>query len=100
MIKKKVLLTGASGTVGKEIFKELLSRINEYEISLFLRGSRKNKKLFNRYKDEIIIFWGTLQNYEEIKEAMNEQDVVIHVAGALPDVALNKNYLLVNLTFN
>jgi uncharacterized protein YbjT (DUF2867 family) len=28
MVKKKILLTGASGTVGKEVLKELLSRTN------------------------------------------------------------------------
>jgi len=96
MIKKKILLTGASGTVGKEVFKELLSRINEYEICLFLRGSRKNKKLFNRYKDKIRIVWGILQNYEEVKEAVNEQDVVIHVAAALPDVAFKNPEIVVS----
>ena len=100
MIKKKVLLTGASGTIGKEIFKELLSRINEYEICLFLRGSRKNKKLFNRYKDKIRIVWGTLQNYEEVKEAVNEQDVVIHVAAALPDVAFKNPEIVVSTNVN
>jgi len=87
MVKKKILLTGASGTVGKEIFKELLDRFTEYEISLFLRGSRKNKKLFNRYLDKVKIIWGTLQNYEEVEEAVNDQDVVLHVAAALPDYA-------------
>ncbi len=86
MVKKKILLTGASGTVGKEIFKELLSRANEYEVSLFLRGSPKNKKLFKHYVDRIKIFWGTLQNFAEVKEAVNGQDVVLHLAAALPDV--------------
>jgi len=62
MVKKKILLTGASGTVGKEIFKELLSRINKYEVSLFLRESPKNKKLFKHFVDKVKIFWGTLQN--------------------------------------
>ncbi|MHA1507212.1 MAG: NAD-dependent epimerase/dehydratase family protein [Promethearchaeota archaeon] len=86
MVRKKILLTGASGTVGKEVFKELLSRTNKYDISLFLRGSSKNKKLFKHYVDRIKIFWGTLQNFPEVKEAVNGQDVVLHLAAALPDV--------------
>ncbi|NVM44305.1 MAG: NAD(P)-dependent oxidoreductase [Candidatus Lokiarchaeota archaeon] len=96
MEKKKVLLTGASGTVGKEVFKELLKRTNHYEISLFLRGSRKNKKLFKRYMDKIRIYWGNIQNFEEVKEAVNEQDVVIHVAGALADVAFKNPEVVVS----
>jgi uncharacterized protein YbjT (DUF2867 family) len=83
MVKKKILLTGASGTVGKEVFKELLSRNNKYEISLFLRGSPKNKKLFKNYVGKVKIFWGALQNISEVNEAVNGQDVVLHLAAAL-----------------
>ena len=96
MVKKKILLTGASGTVGKEIFKELLSRANEYEVSLFLRGSPKNKKLFKHYGDKVTIFWGTLQNFAEVKEAVNGQDVVLHIAAALPDVGFKNPEILVS----
>jgi nucleoside-diphosphate-sugar epimerase len=96
MAKKKILLTGASGTIGKEIFKELLKRNNTYEISLFLRRSRKNKKLFNRNTDKVRIFWGALQNYEDVKEAVNEQDVIIHVAAALPDLAFKNPEIVVS----
>lgn len=71
MGKKKVLLTGASGTVGKDTFKELLKKADEYDISLFLRDSRKNKKLFKPYYRKVKIFWGTLQNYDEVKKAVN-----------------------------
>ena len=96
MEKKRILLTGASGTVGREIFKELLNRFNEYEISLFLRGSKKNKKLFKSFFDKIKIFWGTLQNYEEVEAAVNGQDVVLHVAAALPDVAFKHPELVIS----
>jgi len=96
MEKKRILLTGASGTVGREIFIELLNRFNEYEISLFLRGSKKNKKLFKSFFDKIKIFWGTLQNYEAVEAAVNGQDVVIHVAAALPDVAFKHPELVIS----
>ena len=96
MVKKKILLTGASGTVGIEIFKILLSRVNEYEISLFLRGSKKNKKLFKSNADKVNIFWGTLQNFKEVETAVNGQEVVLHVAAALPDVAFKHPELVVS----
>ncbi|MHA2283981.1 MAG: NAD-dependent epimerase/dehydratase family protein [Promethearchaeota archaeon] len=96
MEKKKILLTGASGTIGKEVFNELLNRSNEYEISLFLRGSKKNRKHFERFMDKVSIIWGTLQNFEEVQIAVKEQDVVIHMAAALPDVAFNNPELVVS----
>ena len=96
MVKKKILLTGASGTVGKEVFKELLKRTNEYEVSLFLRGSKKNRKLFKRYLNKVRIVWGTLQNYQEVEKAVNEQDAVIHVAAALPDIAFKNPDIVVS----
>lgn len=96
MVKEKILLTGASGTVGKEVFKELLNRIDKYEISLFLRGSNKNRKLFNQYTDRVRIIWGTLQEFTKVEEAVEEQDVVIHVAAALPDVAFKRPEFLVS----
>lgn len=96
MVKKKILLTGASGTVGKEVFKELLSRTKKYEVSLFLRGSPKNKKLIKPYLDKVKIFWGALQNFEEVKEAVNGQNVVLHLAAALPDVGLKNPEILIS----
>ncbi len=96
MVKKKILLTGASGTVGKEVLKELLSKTNNYEVSLFLRGSPKNKKLFKHFVDRVKIFWGTLQNFSEVKEAVNGQDVVLHLAAALPDVGFKKPEILIS----
>ena len=96
MVKKKILLTGASGTVGKEVLKELLSKTNNYEVSSFLRGSPKNKKLFKHFVDRIKIFWGTLQNFSEVKEAVNGQDVVLHLAAALPDVGFKKPEILIS----
>lgn len=88
MERVKVLLTGASGTIGKEVFKELMLRINKFDISLFLRASRKNKKMFKPYQDDVKIFWGSLQNYDDIEKAVAGQEIIIHIAAALPDISI------------
>lgn len=81
-----MLLTGASGTVGKEVFNELLERSREFEISLFLRDSKKNRKHFKKY-DDFNIIWGSLHNYDEVEQAVRNQDIVLHLAAVLPDIA-------------
>ncbi|MDX1798163.1 MAG: NAD(P)-dependent oxidoreductase [Candidatus Lokiarchaeia archaeon] len=88
MKKKKILLTGASGTVGKEIFKELISRIEKFEISLLLRPSRKNRRHFKPWKKTANIIWGDIQNYNDVEKAVLNNDLIIHAAGVLPDIAL------------
>ncbi|MHA1104947.1 MAG: NAD-dependent epimerase/dehydratase family protein [Promethearchaeota archaeon] len=87
MEKTKVLLTGASGTVGIDIFKELLSRSDIYDIRLFLRASKKNKKRFIPYSTKVEIIWGSIENYEEVKIAVEDQDVVIHSAAVIPSAS-------------
>jgi nucleoside-diphosphate-sugar epimerase len=83
-----VLLTGASGTVGKDVFKELLDRKEEYNISLLLRGSKKNRKLF-RNIDTVKIYWGSLHEYDILEQAVTNQDIILHLAAVLPDIAIN-----------
>jgi nucleoside-diphosphate-sugar epimerase len=90
MIKKKILLTGASGIIGKEIFKQLIARIENYKITLLLRPSRKNIRQFKRWKEIVEIIWGDIQNYNDVEKAVLNQDVIIHAAGVLPDIAIYK----------
>ncbi|MFX0105670.1 MAG: NAD-dependent epimerase/dehydratase family protein [Candidatus Hodarchaeota archaeon] len=90
MEKKKILLTGASGLIGKEIFRELISRKEKYELSLLLRPSRKNIKLFKSYKKTVEIIWGDITNFEDVKTSVFNKDIIIHVAGVLPDIAMFK----------
>ncbi|MFX1419238.1 MAG: NAD-dependent epimerase/dehydratase family protein [Promethearchaeota archaeon] len=88
MKKKNILLTGASGVIGKEILREFISQSENYELRLLLRPSRKNKKYFKSYRDSLDIIWGNIQNFEDVKKSVSNQDIVIHAAGVLPDVAL------------
>ncbi len=85
MAKKKILLIGASGSMGFEAYKNLWQKRNVYDIVLLQRPSRKNKKLFRRYEIEcgikpipgqgvvegigLKIVWGDATNYNDVEEA-------------------------------
>ncbi len=84
MKKKKILLTGASGSVGFRVFEELLSHQDEFNLTLFLRKSKKNINMFKPYFGEVIIKWGNLENYDDVLKAVEGNDIVIHLAAIIP----------------
>lgn len=49
MEKVKVLLTRAFGDIGFRVFKRLINRDDRFKTRIFVRESRKNKKMFNPY---------------------------------------------------
>jgi len=87
MEKKKILLTGASGTVGFAILKKLMTELDIYKIRVFARGSKKNRKLFKPFFNEIELVWGNILDFEKCKEALIKQDLIIHAAALIPPQA-------------
>jgi nucleoside-diphosphate-sugar epimerase len=94
-MKPCVLLTGASGSMGSEAFKELLKRRSKYEIVLILRPSKTNREKFkpffskNRSEDNqhnvveengLKIVWGDLTSYDDVLKAVEGVDYVLHPA--------------------
>ncbi len=89
MSKKKICLTGASGSMGGEAFKELLKNRDKYDIVLLLRPSRKNKKAFAPYEGQegIAIVWGDLCHGPDIDRFVDGADHVLHAAALIPPKA-------------
>lgn len=89
MAKERVLLTGASGSMGGEAFKELLRRKQKYDIVLLLRPSGKNKRAFKKYEGQqgIEIVWGHLENLDDVLKAVNGVDAVLHPAAFIAPAA-------------
>ncbi len=89
MAKKKVLLTGASGSMGGEAFKELLRRRDKYDIVILLRPTRQEKRDFAQYENQerIKVVWGDLQNPDDVLEAVNGVDHVLHPAAFIAPAA-------------
>ncbi|MFX1590175.1 MAG: NAD-dependent epimerase/dehydratase family protein, partial [Promethearchaeota archaeon] len=84
----KVLLTGAFGNVGLSTLKEMLNR--NYDIRIFDIKNRRNKRLANKYKKDVEIFWGDLRNFKDVEKAVHDRDVVVHVAAIIPPLADKK----------
>jgi len=84
----KILLTGAFGNVGLSTLKELIKR--NHEIRVFDIKTKKNKRIAQKYKKDVNIFWGDLRNYKEVQKAISDRDIVIHVAAIIPPLADKK----------
>lgn len=85
MSKKKVLLTGASGSMGHAAFLELLKRRDEYDVVLLLVPSKRDKAIFRKY--DVKIVWGDLTRYEDVLEAVDGVDLVLHPAAFISPAA-------------
>ncbi|MBN2652161.1 MAG: NAD-dependent epimerase/dehydratase family protein [Spirochaetales bacterium] len=96
---KQVLLTGASGSMGKVAFREILKKQDMYKPVLLVLPSNKNKKLFSQYigKEKskavkggvtvgkgVTIVWGDITDINDVKRAVRGCDMVINMAAIIP----------------
>lgn len=97
--KKNVLLTGASGTIGTEIMKQLAQSDN-VRLTVFDIKNARTKKLFAPYERAVDIIWGNISNAEDLKNIPQNLDVVIHLAAIIPPLSDEKPELSrkVNIT--
>lgn len=80
-MKKKIFITGVTGTMGSEGLKELLKYKDKLEITIIVRPSKKNKRLMKDLaKDNVEIIWGDIINYEDVKKGVKDADYILHVA--------------------
>lgn len=75
MSKQKIVVTGASGFVGKDFVKML--NLHHYEISVI---TRKKEKLLNLFDDSVKIVEADLMDVNSLNSAFEGQDVLINLA--------------------
>ncbi|NJK94821.1 MAG: NAD(P)H-binding protein [Bacteroidales bacterium] len=71
----KILVTGASGLLGGNIVRELIRRGNE--VRIFVRNLSVIPALQGLKYDR---FLGSLNKYEDLAQAAEGQDAIIHAA--------------------
>ncbi|MBB2148231.1 NAD-dependent epimerase/dehydratase family protein [Pedobacter sp. LMG 31462] len=92
-MKKRILLTGASGTVGFEVLKQLILQADQFEITAFDQKTKNAIKLLSPFEKQLNVVYGDLTNPEEVAKVCKEQDDVIHLAAIIPPLADEKQEL-------
>jgi dTDP-L-rhamnose 4-epimerase len=82
---KKVLITGGAGFIGSNLALKLLTK--GYQVTVLdnlspqIHGEDLTKSpLYNSIKDKVHFVLGSVLSYEDWKKALNDVDVVVHLA--------------------
>jgi nucleoside-diphosphate-sugar epimerase len=88
---KKVLVTGASGSVGINVLKFLLSE-GKYEITALDIKNKDTMRKLKKYNKRINIIYGDICDKVLMNALVKDHDVIIHLASVLPPFAeINKS---------
>lgn len=86
--KRRVFLTGATGTMGSAALKEFVERLDRFSLAVLARDSKKNRKFLAPYQEKgIEVIWGDLLDYEDVLKGVKSADVVLHVGGMVSPAA-------------
>lgn len=81
--KTKVFMTGCTGVMGYESLKEFSKHLDEFELRLLARPSKKNIKKLKPYigVEGITITWGDFMYKDQLREAIGDAEYVLHIGG-------------------
>ena len=89
---KKILITGAAGTIGIKTIKYLLSE-GKYEITALDLRNRNNQAILRKYRRRINIIYGDINDAVLIEALVKDHDYIIHLASVMPPIADIKSNL-------
>jgi nucleoside-diphosphate-sugar epimerase len=98
--KTTVFLTGASGNMGFEGFKQLLERRDRFDIVALVKPSPRDVERMRPFEREegVTLVWGDLTRYEDVLQCVSRADIVLHVGGIVspfadhhPELAMTVN---------
>ena len=94
----KILITGAFGNIGKAVIEEAKKR--HHEIIVFEIDNGKTRKAARKYKNKIKhVFFGDIRNFESVRIAVQESEVVIHLAAIIPPASKKNRDLTIDVNY-
>ena len=86
--KMRVLLTGGAGRLGINICKALLR--DGFQVRVLDLDTARNRKSVKALHGKAEILWGDITQPDSVRRALEEINVVVHMAAILPPVAYEK----------
>ena len=83
---KKVLVTGAAGSIGINVIKYLLSE-GKYEITALDLKNKKSIKNLKKYQNRINVIYGDVNDEILMYSLVKEHDYIIYLASVLPPLS-------------
>ena len=85
--RKRILITGASGTIGSALLEQIMDYEDLYDVTVFDIDSKRNKRKFKQYKGRVSFMFGDITDPLSVEKACMQQDAVIHLAAIIPPLA-------------
>lgn len=86
-MKKTVLLTGASGSIGSAVLAELLTRKAQFNIRVLDVKTKRSQQILAPYSNDVELIWGDLRVPGSLDETVRGVETVIHLAAIIPPLA-------------
>ncbi len=94
----KILVTGAFGNIGKAVIEEAKKR--NHEIIVFEIDNKKTRKDAQKYRNKVKeVIFGDIRNFEDVKKAVQESEIVIHLAAIIPPTSKKHRELTMDINY-
>lgn len=93
MKKKRVLVTGASGTVGYEVLKQLVAQSMCFDVTVFDIETPKSRHALEPFRDRVRLVYGDVTQSNQLVTVCRGVDYVIHLAAVIPPLAYENRQL-------
>jgi UDP-glucose 4-epimerase len=94
----KILITGAFGNIGKAVIEEAHKR--NHEILVFEIENKKTRKDAKKYRNKVKeVIFGDIRNFEDVKKAVQESEIVIHLAAIIPPTSKKRRELTMDINY-